>query len=83
MALLGPLPPSPHSSTRGALACPVAAVRLSMARMLERVRYAMDSGDKGIRLLGGLGPPLSHASTSEAGRCKRRSTAAIPYLSLW
>jgi hypothetical protein len=67
MALLGPLPPSPHCSTRGALAYPIAALRLWMERTLERVRYAMDSGDKGIRLLGGLGPPLSHSSTSGAG----------------
>jgi hypothetical protein len=82
MALLGPLPPFPRWSTRGALACPVVALCLWMEHTLERVRYAMDSGDKGIRLLGGLGPPLSHASTSGAGRCKRRSMAAIPYLSL-
>jgi hypothetical protein len=32
--------------------------------MLERVQYATDSGDKGIRLPGGVGPPLSHTSTS-------------------
>jgi hypothetical protein len=83
MALSGPLPPSPHCSTQGALACPVVALRLWMEHTLERVRYAMDSGDKGIRLLGDLGPPLSHASTSGAGPCMRRSTAAIPYLSLW
>jgi hypothetical protein len=66
MALSSLLPPSSHCSTRGVLACPVVALRLSMARKLERVRYAMDSRDKGIRLLGGLGPPLSHASTSGA-----------------
>jgi hypothetical protein len=83
MALFGPLPPSLHCNTRGALTCLVVALRLWMARTLEQVRYAMDSGDKGIRLFGGLGPPLSHASTSGACRCTRRSTAAIPYLSLW
>jgi hypothetical protein len=49
------------------LACPVVALRLWMERTLERVRYAMDSGDKDIRLLGGFGPPLSHASTSVLG----------------
>jgi hypothetical protein len=44
---------------------------------------AMDSGYKGIRLPGGIGPPLSHASTSGVSRCMRRSMAIISYLSLW
>ena len=43
----------------------------------------MDSGEMGVCLLGGFRPPVSHASTSGAGRCKMRSMACIPYLFLW